>query len=219
MTVPPLRDRRRPRTRGIRSRPPSESRPDASRSRRAPDGPRRWSPASVEVPAVRPTVAKPWNQPASRSAADWTWSAGLPRSRQRADQLARVVRVAPADDHDRVDPVEQPLERALMLLGRQADRVDEPDLGVGIPRDDRRADPLDALARSSSSGRRSPAVGADRPSTSSADSITSRSVEVFDDPLDLDVSPPADHQDVIALAPGAPAPPDGPARPAGRSCR
>ena len=88
-------------------------------------------------------------------------------------QLARVVRVAAADDHDRVDPIEQPLEGALVLLGRQADRVDEPDLGVRVPRDDRGPDRAPRDPRSSSSGRRSPAGDADSRATSSADSITS----------------------------------------------
>ena len=40
--------------------------------------------ASVEVPAVSPTVANPLNQAGSSSSADWTCTAGFPRSRQRA---------------------------------------------------------------------------------------------------------------------------------------
>ena len=37
-----------------------------------------------------------------------------------------------ADDHDRVDPLEQPFQGDAVLLGRQADRVHELDLGLRV---------------------------------------------------------------------------------------
>ena len=97
---------------------------------------------SVEVPAVRPTVANGLNQGGSSSAADWTCSAGLPRLGS-GRQVARVVRGSPADDHDGFDAIQQALKRPLMLLGRQADRVDELDLGLGIECGHGRADRAD----------------------------------------------------------------------------
>ena len=114
--------------------PPRSRRPEfdcASRSRRGPGGPRRSSRSSVEVPAVRPTVAKPRNQAGSRLGGRLDVEHRPARARGSGSTSSRVLfELRPADDHDRLDPVEQPLERPLMLLGRQADRVDEPDLGV-----------------------------------------------------------------------------------------
>ena len=49
------------------------------------------------------------------------------------DEFSRVVRV-PASHDDGVHPLQQPPERSLVFLGRQADRVDVPDLGVRVSR-------------------------------------------------------------------------------------
>ena len=72
-----------PRRRGNRRRPRGQDAVTAAgRIRRRASSTSSIVGSSVEVPAVRPTVSNPRNQSASRSAADWTWTTGRPRSRQ-----------------------------------------------------------------------------------------------------------------------------------------
>ena len=88
--------------------------------------------SSVDVPAVRPTAANPL-EPARVEVG------GRLHMEARAGPAAGTVPRAGgycsslAPDHDdRVDRIEHPLQRPLMFLGRQADRVDEPDLSLRV---------------------------------------------------------------------------------------
>ena len=62
---------------------------------------------------------------------------GLAPFATKSNELSRIVRIAAAHDDNRLDPVSQPFEGALMFLGREADRVDEADLRGRVPRLDR----------------------------------------------------------------------------------
>ena len=201
-----------------RRRRPAAIRPDPNRSRPGPGGPPRWSPASVEVPAVSPTVAKSLNQAGSSSPADWTCTAGLPRSRQRAASSRVLFELRPPDDHDGVDAIQQPLERALMLLGRQADRVDELDLGVRVPRGDRRPDARHAILghrRLADDPQPPMRIDRRRPRpTRSRENHPGRRRSPRPRRGPSGRSPGRD-----SPRPGASGPPDAPARPAGTSCR
>ena len=123
---------------------------------------------------------------------------GLAALAAAGDELPGVVRVSPADDDDRLDPVQQLFERSLMLLGRQANRVDELDLGPGLSA--ATAARIAATVRSVAVVWQTiPSRATDRSSLRRSDSMTSKCSQVFDDSLDLDVAPPADHQHMIAL--------------------
>ena len=90
--------------------------------------------SSVEVPAVRPTVANALNQAGSRLGSRLHVKHRPAPLAAAIHQLPGVVRFSPADHHHRIDLFQQPLEAPLVLLRRQADRVDEPDLGLRVPR-------------------------------------------------------------------------------------
>ena len=99
---------------------------------------------------------------------------GLTALSAACDELPRVVRASAADDHDGFNLFEQVLKSPLMLLGRQADRVDELDLGIGIKCGHGRADRRDRSLGSRRLADDSQSRATDRPSLRLADSMTSK---------------------------------------------
>ena len=155
--------------------------------------------SSVEVPAVRPTVPTPANHSGSRSDGLLDMHGGHAPLAAERDELAGVVRIPAADDHHRVHLVEQPFERPLVLLGRQADCVDELDLGLGVAHGDRRADLRDRRRAEAVVWQTIPSRREGYARTSSSDPTTSKRSRSSTIPSNLDVSATADHQDMIAL--------------------
>ena len=110
-------------------------------------------------------------------------------------QLAGIVGVAAADHDHRLDLVQQPLQRLLMVLGGVAHGVDETNLGVRIQPGDGGADLGYVVGR-----RRRLAHDAEPSVRITADFLGDlnhvETVQVLDDALDLDMAATADDQDV-----------------------
>ena len=112
-------------------------------------------------------------------------------------QLACVVRVSAADDHDGFDLIDQAFEGGLMIFGGMADCVDETDVRVWIKSSNFRDDRVGV-----SRGRRRLTHDAEtrirkKPYIAFVGENI-ESVKIFDDSLHLDVAGFADHEDVIA---------------------
>ena len=69
--------------------------------------------------------------PSTQLATGFVFAAEQPPQFQ-GGQLPRVIRVRPADHHHRVHPRQQLLQRPLVVAGRLAGGVHEPDLGVRV---------------------------------------------------------------------------------------
>ena len=67
--------------------------------------------SSVEVPAVRPTVASPLNQAGSRSEGGLHVDHGTTPLPAEIDEFSRVIGVPASHDDNGVHALQQPLER------------------------------------------------------------------------------------------------------------